>query len=272
MRMSDFPVLEEIKEEYVQLRQQGNDRSAAVQKLMDSYGHELAEGMGDAQLFWIGLADAQYSRKELTEETAQKALEALDRVSNYGWPITAGDLKRRREHYAQAPMPERKIGKPKAKFRCPWQLGDTFALKLTGQEAAELGIFGQCMLLRKVAELECSGGMYPVVTVSFCGREVLPNDSDSFLSLPLLKLQSGGRCFSPKDKFEYRTVVFIKSLRQLHSLPLQYCGNITDVPLPTDEIIFNRFGETMITLADTLEDDLIRYWKRNKFIEDGKNG
>lgn len=266
MKMTDFPVLSEIREEYVQLRHQGNDRTTTIQKLMEAYISELSEGMEDALLFWIGLADAQYSWKELTAETAWKALEALESIAELEWAIAPGELNSRREHYTKAPMPERKIRKPREKFRCTWQFGDTFALKLTGQKAVALGISGKYMLLRKVAELECSGGIYPVVTVSFCDEENLPYSREAYLSIPLLKIQIGGRCLSPKDKFEYRTVIFIKSFRQLRALPLQHCGNFTDIPLPQDEIIFNRFGETMISLAETLEEDLITYWKRNNSI------
>lgn len=267
MRMTDFPVLSEIREEYVQLRQLGNNRARAVEKLMESYKHVLAEDMEDAQLFWIGLADVQYSRKELTDEAARKALEALDKIAEEEWPVPSGDLRRRRERYVKAPMPERNAGKTRVPFRCPWQVGDTFALQLRNREAAELNISGKYMLLRKVAESECSGGMYPVVTVSFWEGENPPKDRETFLAIPPLKLQIGGRCFSPKDKFEYRTVIFIKNLKQLNSMALQYCGNFADVPMPSDEIIFHLFGETMITLADTLEEDLILYWKRNKNID-----
>lgn len=266
IRMTEFPVLEEIRSEYVELRQAGNNRALAVQKLTEAYEYELAENENDAMLFWIGLADAQYFRKELTEDVAFRASEALDELEKLEWQIASCDLNRRREHYTKAPMPERKTGKPRPKFRCEWQIGDTFAYQLTSQEAKDLGIVEKYMLLRKVAELECAGGMYPVVTVSFHVGEHLPSNSEEFLSIPLLKLQEGGRCFSPRDKFEYRTVIFIKSLRQLHSLSLQYCGNFTDVPLPADEIVFNRFGETMISLADALEEDLCMYWERNNRI------
>ena len=55
----------------------------------------------------------------------------------------------------------------------------------------------------------------------------------------------------------------------MRTLPLRYCGSFPDIPLPEDEIVFNSFGETMITVADTLEEDLILYWKRNRDIENG---
>lgn len=263
--MTEFPVLEEIRNEFVELRQQGSDRTTATQKLMQSYRHELTD-QEDALLFWIGLADAQYFRKELAEDVAVQASKALDAIENSGWNVSPGDLNRRREHYAKAPMPEKKVGKPKSKFHCPWQVGDTFAFQLTGKEAEDAGISGKYMLLRKVAESECSGGIYPVVTVSLATGNDIPTTKEAYESFPLIKLQAGGRCASPKDKFEYRTVIHIKSVRQLRSLPLIYCGRFVDVPMPPDEIIFNRFGEMMITLAADIEQELCYYWKINNRI------
>lgn len=189
MRMMDFPVLEEIKDEYIQLRQTGNSREDAVRKLMGSYTDELLD-IEEAPLFWIGLADAQYFRKELSEDVAKKAMTALDNVGGFEWKICLGDLNRRRERYVKAPMPERNVGKPRPKFRCQWRIGDTFAYQLTGQEAKELGIHGKYMLLRKVSEVEFGdGSLYPIVTVSFLGDRTFPTSDEAFMDIPLLKLQ-----------------------------------------------------------------------------------
>ena len=266
MRMTSLPILAEIQNEYEELRQSGNDRASSAKKLMESYKHELVEGQEDAQLFWIALADAQYHRKELESEVAQYAIGALELVEGFGWGITPGDLTRRREHYAKAPMPERKYGKPKAKFRCSWKIGDTFAYHMVSDEAIRNGIYGKYMLLRKVAEAECNGGIYPIVTVSLASGDEIPTRKEAYESFPLIKLQTGGRCASPKDKFEYRTVIYAKSSQQFRSLPLVYCGRFVDTSLPQDEIIFNRFGEMMITLVADFEQELCDYWKINNRI------
>lgn len=63
--------------------------------------------------FWIGLADGQFARKELTLEIAVHGLMALNRLAQEAPDITPGDIERRRKHYAQAPMPERRLGRPK---------------------------------------------------------------------------------------------------------------------------------------------------------------
>jgi len=43
MRMKDFPVLEEIKDEYIRLRQNGNGREETAEMLMESYADELQD-------------------------------------------------------------------------------------------------------------------------------------------------------------------------------------------------------------------------------------
>ena len=47
MRTTEFPVLSEIREEYVMLRQNGHDRASASQELMDFYGDERTFGAED---------------------------------------------------------------------------------------------------------------------------------------------------------------------------------------------------------------------------------
>ena len=272
--MTEFPVLEEIKDEYVQLRQTGNDRAAAVLKLMESYKYELEDPEeDDAQLFWIGLADAQYYRKELEEDIAQKSLKALNVIAGYDWDICPGDLNRRREHYAKAPMPERKAGKPRPKFRCEWKIGDTFAYQLTSQEAKDLGIFRKYMLLRKVSELECGdGSSSPIVTISLWSKDTLPRNAEEFMSVPLLKLCNGGRNFSPKYNYEYRTEIVIKSRKQLMSIPLLFVGNFPNIPMPADEIIFTTPGEVLLLILDMIEKELCDYWKMHNIFIHNSNG
>ena len=271
MRMTDFPVLEEIKDEYIQLRQAGNSREDAVQKMMESYTDELQDAE-EIPLFWIGLADAQYFRTELSEDVAQKAISALDAFDSFGWGICSGDLNRRRDHYEKAPMPERNVGKPRPKFRCQWKIGDTFAYQLTGREAKELGIHGKYMLLRKVSEVEFGdGSLYPIVTVSFLGDRTFPTSDEAFMDSPLLKLQEGGRMFSPKDKFEYRTVIIIKNKKKLAETPLQFVGNFMNVQMPTDEIIFTEAGVILMNHLELFETNFCLYWKRhNRLISNEK--
>ena len=112
MRLTELEHIGQIKQQYLRLRSEGLCRSEATGRMLREFE---AEDAGERLTFWIGLADAQYQRKELTVSVALQALLALHRLGDYGIYVTPGDIERRRKHYAQAPMPERKLGRPRKK-------------------------------------------------------------------------------------------------------------------------------------------------------------
>ena len=270
MRLTYFPVLREIRDEYIKLRQEGNSRDQATTMLLHSYAREIALGTADdGLLFWIGLADAQYYRKELSSAVAQKAINALDQITAVGWDITPGDIARRREHYAQAPMPERSVGKPRAKFRTRWRKGDVFAYPLSGSNAEKLGIAGQYALLRKVDDVEFGDGrLLPVVTISVCKKDEFPATSSDLQKIPMLKITSG-RFGKPESKYEYRAEILFKSERQLNASALQYVGYFPDVSQPADEVILTHPGDIMMLLPENINDTLCIFWKLNFYYTFG---
>ncbi len=110
MRLTELTHIGKIKEQYVQLRACGYDRENAIEKLLCAQ-EELSQE--DCLTFWVGLADGLYAKKELTLEIAFQGLLALHRLLHSSQDITPGDIERRRKHYSQAPMPERKLGRPR---------------------------------------------------------------------------------------------------------------------------------------------------------------
>lgn len=254
MRITDFCILGDIKREYKDIRQKGYSRDNSVEELMQKYHDELIQGTNDdALLFWVGLADAQYACKELSAQIAARALDALEKITLLDWEITPGDITRRMERYGQAPMPERaKFGKPR-RFRSKWQIGDTFAYKMTGENAEAYGIAGKYMLFRTVDMVEnYAGHLYPVVTASLWPYLPLPKNSEEFNSVPMLKLDNG-RFQLPKDVFEYRAMLIIKNEKQIQDAGLQYIGNFTDVVMPDDEVVIRVAGLAEATKMLSLE-------------------
>lgn len=112
MRLTEMEYIGMIKEQYLQMRSKGVCRREATCRVIREFE---TQSVRERPTFWIGLADAQYLRKELTLSVALQALLALHRLGEYGIRITPGDIERRRKHYAQAPMPERKLGRPRKK-------------------------------------------------------------------------------------------------------------------------------------------------------------
>lgn len=235
MRITYFEMLGDIKNEYVKIRQHGKNRDQAVQALVTKYHDELTIGTGDdGLLFWIGLADAQYSLKELSTEVSIQGLAALNQLSSLVPEITVSDIEKRREHYASAPMPERaRVHKPR-RFRCQWRIGDTFAYQVYGPEAEKNGIAGEYVLLRKVDESETDGRLFPIVTLTHWKKAALPVDEVEFQSIPILRLSSG-RLGSPKSTYEYRIKMLFTSQKQINDLRLQYLGNFPNATIPKNE-------------------------------------
>lgn len=268
MRITDFPLINEVKEEYIDLRSGGASRDQATQQLIQEYADELTKGADDdGVLFWIGLADGQYARKEITLEVAEQGLKALDLLAESRVPVTPLDINRRREHYSAAPMPERKAGKPRRKFQCNWNVGDTFAYQLTGPEAETAGLGRKYILLRKVDEDDFEDGrLLPIVTVSLWGSDPLPRTAEEFQKVPLLKIRKGGRCDSPKWKNEYRAEMVVKSYKQLASMQLKFLGNFQNIPMPDDEIIFTKPGYIMFLSMEHFERDICVFWKMHQYI------
>lgn len=112
MRLTSLDHIKQIKQQYLDLRSAGVCRKEATTKVIRDFRPQDPQ---QKVTFWIGLADAQYLRKELTLSVSLQALLALHRLKRYDITVTPGDIERRRKHYSQAPMPERKLGRPPKK-------------------------------------------------------------------------------------------------------------------------------------------------------------
>ena len=112
MRLTELKHIGQIKDQYQALRSEGICRQEATNQVIREFE---AQSGRERLTFWIGLADAQYLRKELSMSVAIQAFLALHRLDEYNFYITPGDIERRRKHYSQAPMPERKLGRPRKK-------------------------------------------------------------------------------------------------------------------------------------------------------------
>jgi hypothetical protein len=270
MRLADFPIIQEIVAEYRQLRENGHCREDATKTLLQQYQNEIGSGTeDDGILFQIGLADAQLACRELTEKAAAQGIAALERLQSSNWKIALSDINKRRAHYASAPMPEKRTIKPKPMIRCPWEIGDTFAYRLQGPYAEQYEIAGKYFLFRMVDAGEDDRGRYPIVTVSFWEQEPFPQNAQEFQAAPLLKVQNGGRGFSRKDHFEYRTMILSKSNRELDSFPFRYVGNFRDVRLPGDEIIFENPWFSILSRLSGFDRDCALIWRMHKYCTQG---
>lgn len=264
MKLADFPVLLEIKETYVKCRNSGYSRDDAVAQLQSAYEAEITCGAeDDAMLFWIGLADAQDFLKELSADIAMRGMVAIDAIEQSDLEVDPRELRRRRAGYALAPMPERtRLGKSQ-KFRCSWNIGDTFAHQLSGPEAKDCGLEGRYILIRKVDEFEFGDGkLYPVVTFTMWDHTPLPQNAEEFQRLPAMKLICG-RLGLPKSLYEYRAEIIVSSKRKLNAFPLVFLGNFQKVTMPPDEVTIPHPGAVMMVPLDRFDWHCCNFWKFN---------
>lgn len=283
MRITEFPFLYDLKTEYPQLRREGCSREEAVKTLMERYNTELTIGAeDDGLLFWVGLADAQYQLKELSEEVAGKALEALDRIQETDWDVCKGDLERRRKKYAQAPMPERKVGKPRPPFSCGWEIGDTYAYQMKGPEAEQMGISGKYMLFRMLGKNVFEKAEIPLVTVTFWEKKPFPTTAEEFTSKPILRLAQSSYRFEDKPRYIYKTYIDITCKQVLNRLNLEYVGNFPGASTPEDEVkplpgVPNGrnliiIGTEAFVMPSMIDHQLGLFWERNDYYSTQERG
>lgn len=259
MRITYFEILGDVKTEYVRLRQDGKSRNAAVQILIAKYHDELSTGAeDDGLLFWVGLADAQYALKELSDEVSTRGLASLEQLKIAIPEITPGDIERRFERYACAPMPERSRVRPVKRFCCQWRIGDTFAYRLSGPNSKTTSEAEEYVLIRKVDESRLEGRLLPVVTLTHWKKPVLPLDEVEFQSTPILRL-CNGRLDSPQSTYEYRIEILFTSQKQVNDLDLQYLGNFPDAAIPEDEFYLPTPGCILMLSPKDIDKELEFY-------------
>ena len=263
--MLDNPFLQELKDEYTNLRKKGIGRQEAVAALMSKYREELTKGdYDDGKLFWVGLADAQFSVKELSSEVAEKGTDALKSLAQMGI-VSARSVDRRLKNYACAPMPERAKIKDRPKYCCSWAKGDVFAYRLSGPEAEAVGLDGQYVIIRSVDTIYFGDGrLLPVVTLSLWNTASEPVNADAVKTAQLLIL-TYGRFGLPENLFEYRAIIMFQSKAQEKKLALKYLGNICDIEMPHNEVVIKGPGKTAMLCPATMDRDVAAFWKMHNY-------
>lgn len=262
MRISDLPLISDVKDEYLLLRKRGESRAEAIRTLTQSFQNEIENYADeDGMLFWIGLADGMHSNKELTSEIAERGLQSLNTLEQTDWEVTPGDINRRKIRYAEPPKPERNMSRKRRVFRCEWQIGDTFALKITETKCEDL--LGKYALIRKLSEIELwDDRVIPIVSISIWDKPDLPQNASEFLESTLIILDARNWPMPP-GTYVYRAELEIKTKKQLENLSLQWVGNF-DVPMPKNEYVYPPNGPARILFAYRLVSDIEREWNNHK--------
>lgn len=257
--LNDCAIIDDIKEEYRSVRENGKTRREAEEYFIAAYNAELSTGAyDDGLLFWIGLAEAQFKNKELSEDIAQKALHSLDIIEKQH-ALSQANINCCRSKYVQAPMAERKFIKRK-KFQCSWNIGDAYAVKLSSDVAKELAIDGKYAVLHKVNNVDwCDGRILPLVRITIWDN--LPNlvTEDIFYSQKPIKLKS---IFGEKHKFQYSAQILFTSKKQIKPEVFQFIGNFPTITFIPNETIPEQVGAIVMMSPKNIDEDccwLYRY-------------
>ena len=263
VRICDFPLVADIKNNYRLMRENGKSRGDAVEQLLVEYRDEITIGaFDDGLLFWIGLAEGQWFAKELETDVAQKALEALDKLQTIA-DIAPLDIAKRKNNYSQAPMAERKIIK-RRKFQCAWNIGDTFSVQLRGKLAEEQRLCGKYALFQKVDSIALEdGSILPLMRVSLWNADELPPTKDVFYSRRPLRLR-GAYLIGDSLKYQYRLQILFSNQKQVNESGFQFVGNYPDIEILDDELILTRPGDIVMDFPKDIIDRCSIYYQRDK--------
>ena len=182
------PMMQEISDEYRALRASGSGREEAVSRLRAEYHNEL-QYMDDAPYVHLGIALALCRRGELTPDTAEPAKKAVEELRRIR-PEKSAQLKRI-EKTLDAPESSgaEKPAKKRKRYDPQWSVGDTFIRRLESPIAAEEGLAGWYVVIRKVGEfVDHLDKLVQLVVLSVCPPDAIPKTGDDVKKLGNLKM------------------------------------------------------------------------------------
>lgn len=124
-------------------------------------------------------------------------------------------------------MPEKIVVRKPKYYKCPWKIGDVFAVKLDSDIYEDYGIQGKYAMFVKADEHVC----YPkhicpkILCYNWYGDEPL-YDIESIKTLDFLPT------FFFNNYFNYKILVTIEDEQELNAVNLLYIGNIGTLELP----------------------------------------
>ena len=227
------PMMQEISDEYRALRASGSGREEAVSRLRAEYHNELRY-MDDAPYVHLGIALALCRRGELTPDTAEPAKKALEELRRIR-PEKSAQLKRI-EKTLDAPESSgaEKPAKKRKRYDPQWSVGDTFIRRLESPIAAEEGLAGWYVVIRKVGEfVDHLDKLVQLVVLSVCPPDAIPKTGDDVKKLGNLKMMDA---ITPEGlKANYLAHIQIGCSRTEKAFALEKIGCFPDVPLPEDQ-------------------------------------
>lgn len=193
----DDDVAMDVKDDFLKVYNKGKDPILITEALIRVYQDSISDE-DEAPVFWYALADVEWTKGVLQEKVKEKALDYIDlqlgkdgQKSEYKLTSKRKAVLTRLKLKLLSPQPPVKppnLKIPKV-YRCSWEIGDTYALPLVSDCAKEKGVYGEYLVLHKVAEVQYCGSenSYPVLWIKLTNGAKLPSNAQEFNNLKFIQ-------------------------------------------------------------------------------------
>lgn len=278
----------DVRDDYIELLQKGNDDEKITDKILDKYSNEL-EFEDERYLVILALADMQWKYGRLDDSLKDTALKMIDTISkditsnNSKYMLSKNEIERLNVKL-RSNQPERKKIKIPKTYVCDWKIGDCFAYKLDGEIAKELGYYGRYLIIIKVGtEKWYPEHIIPKVWLKITSDSKIPSslkeideaefiqvssyfyesrffysDLEQYEELKNKRFETDEYGYLPRYRFD-----LVTTSKRIIPKKLIYLGNYLNVMSPKNEFIAHR--SYISVLWKKLEEFALRnYFDYNK--------
>ncbi len=265
--ISQDDMASDIKEEYIDQLYKGIDSHTITQNIQESYADAIKDE-DDAPIFWIALADVQWTYGRLEPAVKEKALYYLkserDRIkwnrnSINNIARNIDDILDDLQDKLNRPQPEKRIIKEKKLFRCSWNVGDVFAYKLTSKYAETKGLVNKYIYFIKCDEMTWHPGhIIPIVNVFWTMSDTILSLEDVIANAYLPQFYVPAVYEKNKSiRKMYRLSIITRKEKAIPRNNLLYLGNSTVHKMDNEEV--NPFNVSWKDFEKYIIDDYLEW-------------
>ncbi len=177
-RLYDNDITCDVKDEFEKLYREKKSAQEITEIMLNS-NRDTLKYDDEAPLFWCALADMQWKYGVLLPEVKEQALEWIGKLSG-----TSYSFMTKLQEQLNSPLPPVKKVRKRRLYRCPWNIGDTFAYKPESDLAKEKGLYGRYLLIQKIDECDWyPEHIIPIVYIKITKDDKLPTNIEEYNQL-----------------------------------------------------------------------------------------
>lgn len=273
-------VAEDVRSEFKDMLRRGKTSEEITRHLIEQNGEQI-EDPDDGPIFWFALADTQWNLGRLLPEVKEQALVWLDRGGDLSrWeeenPKLAVQrrkvLEELRQKLNMPQPPEKKIPQYRL-YECEWKMRDVFAYRMESEIAKEKGLYGQYLLIQKVAESTWHPGhTIPITYVKITQNGMIPTSAEEFDQLEYVQVSfttdKKSEIKYEFDEYGYLPLYRIRLLntsKKIIPSKLIYVGNYPETTPPLREFVSqDRYSNIAVSWEEFERKLISHYFGYNK--------